>query len=63
MLVYVLSFVAFVLFGLGLSTGLLLGRGEIRGSCGGLNGSEEPGCGVCGRSLADASECRRKAGR
>ena len=63
MVVYVLSFVAFVLFVLGLSTGLLLGRGGIRGSCGGLNGPSGDGCATCGRGSTDASGCARKAVR
>jgi len=63
MWVYVLSFVAFMLFVLGLSTGLLLGRGGIRGSCGGLNGPGGDGCAACGRGSTGASECPRKAAR
>lgn len=61
-MVYLLSFAVFVLVALGLGTGLLFGRGGIRGTCGGLNGPGQ-GCGLCGRGAADPSECPRKADR
>ncbi|KPK15409.1 MAG: hypothetical protein AMJ62_09155 [Myxococcales bacterium SG8_38] len=60
MLVYLLSFAAFVLVALGLGVGQLLGRGGIRGSCGGLNGPGQS-CGLCGRGAAETSDCPRKA--
>ena len=59
MLVYALSFTAFVIALLGLSIGLLAGRGGIRGTCGGLNNPD--GCGACGRSAADDDCPRRRA--
>ena len=57
---YCLSFVVFVLAFSGLSLGLLAGRGGVRGSCGGLNNPGGQGCGVCGRSAGEESECPRK---
>ena len=48
MLVYLLSFAVFVLALGGLSVGVLMGRGGIRGTCGGLNNPD--GCGACGRT-------------
>lgn len=63
MWLYVSSFVFFLLFVLGLSTGLLLGRGGIRGSCGGLNRPDGASCGLCGRGETERSECPRKAAR
>ncbi len=58
MLVYVLSFVAFALALGGLSVGVLVGRGGIRGTCGGLNNPD--GCGVCGRRSAEQrTDCAR----
>jgi hypothetical protein len=60
MIEFALSFVVFALAVAGLSFGLLAGRGGIRGTCGGLNNSDGQGCGACGRSPSDASECARK---
>jgi hypothetical protein len=60
MTVYVLSFVVFALAVSGLSVGLLVGRGGIRGTCGGLNNPDVQGCGACGRSASGASVCPRK---
>jgi len=59
-MVYLLSFMFFVLALTGLSVGLLSGREGIRGSCGGLNNPDGQGCGACGRSAGRASECPRK---
>ena len=56
-LVYLLSFVAFALALAGLGAGLLMGRGAIRGTCGGLN--NPGGCGACGRS-PEQGECPRR---
>ena len=58
MLVYVLSFMVFVLAIGGLSAGLLAGRDGIRGTCGGLNNPD--GCGACGRSTGSGGECPRR---
>jgi len=60
MLLYLLSFLVFVLVLTGLSIGLLAGRGGIRGTCGGLNNPYGKGCGACGRSAIERSECPRK---
>ena len=60
MLLYLLSFLVFVLVLTGLSIGLLAGRGGIRGTCGGLNNPDGKGCGACGRSAIELSECPRK---
>lgn len=60
MIVFVLSFAVFVLVLGGLSIGLLTGRGGIRGTCGGLNNPDGQGCGACGRSASNATECPRK---
>lgn len=60
MLLYVLSFAVFALALTGLSVGVLTGRGAIRGSCGGLNNPDGQGCGACGRSSRERSECTRK---
>jgi hypothetical protein len=58
-LLYLLSFGAFVLALGGLSVGVLAGRSGIRGSCGGLNTPD--GCGVCGRSSGDpGAHCPRR---
>jgi hypothetical protein len=59
-MIYVLSFMVFALALLGLSIGLLAGRGGIRGTCGGLNNPEGEGCGACGRSATSPGECPRK---
>ena len=61
MLVYVLSFAAFSVALAGLGVGLLLGRGGIRGTCGGLNNPD--GCGACGRKPGVSSECPRSRAR
>ena len=58
MLVYVISFMVFALAIGGLGVGLLMGRGGIRGSCGGLNNPN--GCGACGRSASNGGECPRR---
>jgi len=60
MMTYLLSFMVFVLASLGLSVGLLAGRGGIRGTCGGLNNPDGQGCGACGRSARSVRECPRK---
>lgn len=60
MAIYLLSFAVFALVLGGLSVGLLAGRGGIRGTCGGLNNPDGEGCGACGRSASEASECPRK---
>ena len=60
MLLYLISFAIFVLVLTGLSIGLLAGRDGIRGSCGGLNNPDGQGCGACGRSGIERSECPRK---
>jgi len=60
MMLYVLSFMVFTLALLGLSIGLLAGRGGIRGTCGGLNNPDGQGCGACGSSNASPRECPRK---
>lgn len=60
MLLYLLSFLVFVLVLTGLSIGLLAGRGGIRGTCGGLNNPDGKGCGACGRSEIERAECPRK---
>lgn len=62
MLLYLLSFIVFVLVLTGLSIGLLAGRRGIRGTCGGLNNPDEGGCGACGRSAVERSTCPRKPG-
>jgi len=48
--IFVLSFFAFALAGLGMALGVLFGRRPLAGSCGGL------GCDYCG------DECKRKDG-
>lgn len=58
MLVYLLSFVVFVLALGGLSVGVLTGRGGIRGTCGGLN--NPGGCGACGRTADSEGDCPRR---
>jgi uncharacterized protein len=60
MATFILSFAVFSLALCGLSVGLLAGRGGIRGTCGGLNKPDGQGCGACGRSPSDASECPRR---
>ena len=56
-MVYVLSFMFFVLALTGLSAGLLSGRDGIRGSCGGLNAWRDE----IGRPMCDAcAECPEK---
>ncbi len=58
MTVYLLSFIVFALSLCGLSVGLLLGRGGIRGTCGGLNNPE--GCGACGRRAGSDRTCPKR---
>jgi hypothetical protein len=60
MIEFALSFVVFALAVAGLSFGLLCGRGGIVGTCGGLNNPDGQGCGACGRSPSNASECPRE---
>jgi hypothetical protein len=60
MMTYLLSFTVFALALLGLSVGLLAGRGGIRGTCGGLNNPDGQGCGTCGRSRTTPRECARR---
>ena len=60
MMTYLLSFIVFALASLGLSVGLLAGRGGIRGTCGGLNNPDGQGCGACGGSASSVRECPRK---
>lgn len=68
---FLIAFVAFIVAVLALSLGTLLGRGAVRGSCGGLGalpGIESDCAGACRRpcerrrSLAD-QECKESAER
>ena len=59
-MVYVLSFAVFALATLGLSVGVLTGRGALRGSCGGLNNPDGTGCGACGRGPDAPASCPRR---
>jgi hypothetical protein len=63
MATYILSFMFFALALGGLGVGVLAGRGGIRGTCGGLNNPDGEGCGVCGRSASDETECPRRVAR
>lgn len=59
--IYLFSFALFSLSFAGLAVGVIVGRGSIRGSCGGLgniDGSRED-CELCGRATSD---CPRKSG-
>ena len=59
MTTWILSFAVFSLAFGGLAIGTLVGRRGIRGSCGGLNGTE--GCGLCdGRDRERPKACRRR---
>ena len=66
--VFVFSFLFFLLAMAGLATGLFLGRGAPRGSCGGLNLADGTRieCGACPRRRrckAQDKSCNHEAGR
>lgn len=57
-----LFLISFILIGLsliGMAAGVLLKRGSIKGSCGGLNNlsDDEAECSVCGRTANDMKNC------
>jgi len=64
MSVFLISFGLFLLAALALGLGLLLGRGAIRGSCGGLNRIPglESACGGCDRPCPRRASIDQGAG-
>ncbi|MEM7027715.1 MAG: (Na+)-NQR maturation NqrM [Pseudomonadota bacterium] len=59
MKLFLISFVLIGLSLLGMAAGVLLKRGSIKGSCGGLNNLSEDGgeCSICGRTADDNNKC------
>ena len=59
--IFLISFLLFVLSLLGMAVGVMMRRGSLKGSCGGLNQvlGGEAGCGACSRR--DQCKNRREA--
>lgn len=58
---FLISFVLIGLSLLGMAAGVLLKRGSIKGSCGGLNNlsGEDAECSICGRTADNRNDCQQ----